>query len=166
MAPPLEDEEPGAEGEDGKGQEVHQRGATGGVQKEDITESVERKPAATQRQERAPLGDRVRVQTRSRKATVEAAREYDEEAPIGTFPLRDYPGAGGVQAIYRPWGSELRAIANEMPKVREDPQKFQRELRVIVECHQPTYVDMNILLKLVVLEGLLRQLKQVAGWPS
>ena len=53
-----------------------------------------------------------------------------------------------------------------MPKVREDPQKFQRELRVIVECHQPTYVDMNILLKLVVLEGLLRQLKQVAGWPS
>ena len=50
-----------------------------------------------------------------------------------------------------------------MPKVREDPQKFRRELRVIVECHQPTYVDMNILLKLIVPEGLLRQLKQVTG---
>ena len=100
-APPREDEEPGAEGDDGTGQEEHQKGATGGVPKVEITESVERKPAVTQRQERAPLGDRVGVQTRSRKATVEAARE-DDEAPLGTFPLRDYPGAGGVQEIYRP----------------------------------------------------------------
>ena len=53
-APPLEDEEPdaaGAEGDDGTGQEEHQRGATGGVPKEKIMESVERKPAATQRRE-------------------------------------------------------------------------------------------------------------------
>ena len=50
--------------------------------------------------------------------------------------------------------------------MREDPQKFQRESQVIVECHKPTYVDINVLLKLIVPEGLLRQLKQVAGWPD
>jgi len=56
-------------------------------------------------------------------------REDDEMALVGTFPLRDYPGATGVQAIYRPWGSELRAIANEMSKMREDQQKFQRDCK-------------------------------------
>ena len=69
-------------------------------------------------------------------------------------PIARLPGAGGVQAIYRPWGTELRAIANDMPKVREDLQKFQRELRLIVECHQPINVDMNILWKLDCARGV------------
>jgi len=50
--------------------------------------------------------------------------------------------------------------------MRENPKKFQRELSVVVECHRPTYMDMDILLKLIVPEGLLQQLKQTAGWPE
>ena len=46
------------------------------------------------------------------------------------------------------------------------PAKVPTRLQVIVECHTPTYVDVNVLLKLIVPEGLLRQLKQVAGWPD
>ena len=53
-----------------------------------------------------------------------------------------------------------------MPKMHGDPQRFQRELRVIVEYHNPTYVDVNALLRLIVPEGLLRQLKQTAKWPE
>ena len=53
MAPPLEDEEPGAVGDAGTGQEEDR----GGVLKEEIKE------AETQRKERGPLGDRFGVQT-------------------------------------------------------------------------------------------------------
>ena len=157
IAQPLQDEEADeTEGDDATGQGEARWGARGVIKKE----------AETQPREKVPLGDKVGVQTRSRKVTLETAKEENEEALIGAFTLRDYPETRDVQAIYRPWGSELRTIANDMPKVREDPKKIQRELHVIVECHRPSYMDMNILLKLIVPEGLLRQLKQIAGWPS
>ena len=157
IAQPLEDEEAGeTEGDDATGQGEARRGARGVIKKE----------AETQHREKVPIANKGKMQTRSKKITSETAKDEEYEALIGAFPLRDYPGARDVQAIYRPWGSELRAIVNEMSKMGENPKKFQRELSVVVGCHQPTYMDMEILLKLIVPEGLLRQWKQTAAWPD
>ena len=111
IAQPLEDEEAGeTEGDDATGQEEARQGARGVIKKE-------RKEAETQRREKVPLANKGRMQTRSKRITSETAKDEEDEALVGAFPLRDYPGARDVQAIYRPWGSELRAIVNEMPKI-------------------------------------------------
>ena len=127
-APPIEDEVPGAEGADGTDKGVRLGGATGGAPKAEAMDSDDERHAAAPWWGSGPNFGTARVRTRSQKAKDATRDDEKEMAQIGTYPSRDYPGPGGVQAIYRPWSSELRAIVNEMPKMCEDPQKFQREL--------------------------------------
>ena len=91
---PLHEEADETEGDDATGQEEARRGARGVIKKET-------KEAETQHREKVPLANKCRMQTRSKKITSETAKDEEDEALIGAFPLRDYPGARDVQAIYR-----------------------------------------------------------------
>ena len=69
--------------------------------------------------------------------------------------------------MHRPWSApELREIVSSMPSIRDDPHKFHKASSIIVQCHKRAYIDMNVLLNMIILDGLLLQLKQKAQWPE
>ncbi|KAG6923350.1 hypothetical protein G0U57_020911, partial [Chelydra serpentina] len=71
------------------------------------------------------------------------------QVPTFQAPLRELPGAAGnLVVVHAPWTpGDLRNLVKEFPKVREEPEMFRDELQTVIQCYNPSWADVNQLLR-------------------
>ncbi|KAG6922228.1 hypothetical protein G0U57_003193 [Chelydra serpentina] len=82
-------------------------------------------------------------------------------------PLRQLPGDGNnLVTVHSPWTpGDFRNLVKEFPNIREDPEKCRDELQTVIQCYNPSWADINQLLRAVIPSEVQQRLLAKAQWP-
>lgn len=86
--------------------------------------------------------------------------------PVGQLPDQGLERTATV-TVHPPWTpGELHKIVREFPDIREEPEKFKRELEIVIICFNPTWADLNQFMCAVLPFEVSSNLKKEAEWPA
>uniref|UniRef100_K7E0E8 Uncharacterized protein n=1 Tax=Monodelphis domestica TaxID=13616 RepID=K7E0E8_MONDO len=91
------------------------------------------------------------------------------EAPIPQFPfkIKGREGTKTMQVSFTPWTkTELRAMAKEFPKARENPIEFAKEFELTLSTYQPGLSDLYQLAHILVGSGDAAHWFKTASWEN
>ncbi|XP_064415014.1 uncharacterized protein LOC135357202 [Latimeria chalumnae] len=136
-------------------------------------------PNQTQQQAKPQTRSMKReVQQSGHSGLVTLSTSYAHQFPLWEFPGRDAegpsivyvpwsPDAEGPSIVHVPWSpTDLRNLIKDFPSIRDDPLKFQEELKTVISCYNPNWADMNQLLRAILPSEVRQRLFQVGKWPS
>ena len=86
------------------------------------------------------------------------------ESTTESFPLREVHGGNYVHV---PWSrGDLYSFTTNFPKLREEPEKWYKEVNRLAKSSKMLFHDLDLLFKMVVPTNLWKECKIAVTWPD